>query len=131
MSAIKDSRTPITLDKERHLLFSLNVLDELQDKAGDIGNLGEILYNDNKINLKNLKWILTLLLNEGAPDDEEPLSERQVGKLIPAGRLQEVIKLVLAAFSKGNNGDEPAAAEDTEDEDTEDDEKNVKSGKVK
>jgi hypothetical protein len=30
MSAIKDGRFPIMLDKERHLLFSLNAIDEIK-----------------------------------------------------------------------------------------------------
>ena len=41
MSAIKDGRLPIVLDKERHLLFSLNVIDEMQDKFGGFDKLAE------------------------------------------------------------------------------------------
>lgn len=39
MSAIKDGRFPIMLDKERHLLFSLNAIDEMQDKFGGFDRL--------------------------------------------------------------------------------------------
>ncbi|MFR4009202.1 MAG: hypothetical protein ACLT0Y_07995 [Christensenellales bacterium] len=42
MSAIKDGRLPIVLDKERHLLFSLNVIDEMQDKL-EADRLDEVL----------------------------------------------------------------------------------------
>lgn len=104
MSAIKDSRQAIMLDKERYLLFSLNVLDELQDKAGDINNLGKILYNGGNVNIKNLRWMLTLLLNEGAAEEDELLTEKQVGRIIPAGRLKEIIGCVFKAFSLGSNG---------------------------
>ena len=38
MSAFKDGRYPINLDQERHLLFSLNAMDEIQDKFGDLGS---------------------------------------------------------------------------------------------
>ena len=66
MSAIKDGRFPITLDKERHLLFSLNVIDEMQDKFGGFDKLDKAL--SGKDSVKNLRWLLTLLLNEGAED---------------------------------------------------------------
>ena len=71
MSAIKDGRFPIVLDKERHLLFSLNAIDEMQDKFGGFDRLDTVL--SGKDSIKNLRWLLTVLLNEGAEDDEEPV----------------------------------------------------------
>ena len=59
------------LDKERHLLFSLNAIDEMQDKFGGFDRLDTVL--SGKDSIKNLRWLLTVLLNEGAADDEEPL----------------------------------------------------------
>lgn len=59
MSAIKDGRLPIVLDKERHLLFSLNVIDEMQDKFGGFDKLAEML--KGKDGIKNLRWLLTLV----------------------------------------------------------------------
>lgn len=117
MSIIKDGRLPFTLDKERHLLFSLNVIDEVQDKFGGIDKIGEAL-GDKTNALKNLRWLLTLLINEGADDDEEQLSERQVGKLIHTGNLAEAKDAILKAFSLGNTG----SAEPDVDEDEDDDE---------
>ena len=49
MSAIKDGRFPITLDKERHLLFSLNVIDEMQDKFGGFDRLDKALSGKDSI----------------------------------------------------------------------------------
>lgn len=43
MSAIRDGRYPVELDKERKLLFDLNVLDEVNDKFGGMEKLGEAL----------------------------------------------------------------------------------------
>ena len=62
MSAIKDGRFPIMLDKERHLLFSLNAIDEMQDKFGGFDRLDTVL--SGKDSIKNLRWLLTVLLNE-------------------------------------------------------------------
>ena len=102
MSAIKDGRFPIVLDKERHLLFSLNAIDEMQDKFGGFDRLDTVL--SGKDSIKNLRWLLTVLLNEGAEDDEEPLTEKQVGKLIHTGNFAEVKTAIFKAFSMGNNG---------------------------
>ena len=114
MSAIKDGRFPITLDKERHLLFSLNVIDELQDKFGGFDQLDNALQGKNRI--KNLRWLLTLLLNEGAGDGENPLTEKEVGRMIHVGNLSEVKTAVFKAFSYGNNGEEEPEEQDEEEE---------------
>ena len=125
MSAIKDGRLPIVLDKERHLLFSLNVLDEMQDRFGGFGSLGGGL--SGKESIKNLRWLLTLLLNEGAGDGEEPLTEKQVGHMIHTGNFDEVRTAIFRAFAMGNSGTtEPPAVEDEDGEE----EKNAAAGKA-
>ena len=119
MSAIKDGRLPIELNgKEFHLLFSLNVLDEMQDRFGGFDTLAEVL--SGKESIKNLRWLLTLLLNEGAGDDEEPLTEKQVGHMIHTGNFDEVRTAIFRAFAMGNSGTaEPPAVEDEQDADGE------------
>lgn len=126
MSAIKDGRFPIVLDKERHLLFSLNAIDEMQDKFGGFDRLDTVL--SGKDSIKNLRWLLTVLLNEGAEDDEEPLTEKQVGKLIHTGNFVEVKTAIFKAFSMGNNGT-PEPPEQDGGDDEEDIEKNMTAGK--
>jgi hypothetical protein len=127
MSAIKDGRFPIMLDKERHLLFSLNAIDEMQDKFGGFDNLDTVLSGNESI--KNLRWLLTLLLNEGAADDEEPLTEKQVGRLIHTGNFAEVKSAIFKAFSIGNNGTEEPPAHEDEEDDEEENTKNATAGK--
>ena len=119
MSTFKDGRQAITLDRERHLLFSLNVLDELQDRAGGIDKLEEFLSTEGGgANIKNLKWLLTALINEGDNDGEE-LTEKQVGKLIHMENLNEITAAVFSAFSKGTGGDaEPATDSGAESEES-------------
>ena len=126
MSAIKDGRFPIVLDKERHLLFSLNAIDEMQDKFGGFDRLDTVL--SGKDSIKDLRWLLTVLLNEGAEDDEEPLTEKQVGKLIHTGNFVEVKTAIFKAFSMGNNGTPEPPEQDGGDDD-EDIEKNMTAGK--
>jgi hypothetical protein len=125
MSAIKDGRLPIELNgKEYHLLFSLNVIDEIQDKFDGIDSLGEKM--SGKEGFKNLRWLLTRLLNEGAEDGAEALEEKDIGKMIHTGNFVEVKTAILKAFALGNSGDE--AVEEGEDEEEADEGKNTEAG---
>jgi hypothetical protein len=102
MSAIKDGRFPIELDKERHLLFSLNAIDEMQDRFGGFDKLDEVL--SGKDSIKNLRWLLTVLLNEGAEEGEPELNEKEVGRMIHTGNFLEVKSSIFKAFSMVTNG---------------------------
>lgn len=111
MSAIKDGRYPVEIaGKTYHLLFSLNALDEIQDKFGGYDKLDEVFNQDNKDWIKNTKWLLALLINEGAEEGEPELTERQVGKMIHTGNIFEVQTAMMKAFSTGTTG----SAEKTE-----------------
>lgn len=114
MSAIKDGRYPIELKgKTYHLLFSLNALDALQDKFGGYDKLGEIFNANNKDVFKDLRWLLTLLINEGLEDDEPQLTEQSVGKLIHLGNIGVIQEAIYKSFAYGVNGGEHTK-EDTE-----------------
>lgn len=131
MSAIKDGRFPIELDKERHLLFSLNAIDEMQDRFGGFDKLDEVL--SGKDSIKNLRWLLTVLLNEGAEEGEPELNEKEVGRMIHTGNFLEVKSSIFKAFSMGNNGSPEPPVKDEEDDGEsgeEDDGKNAEAGGV-
>ena len=120
------------LDKKRHLLFSLNAIDEMQDKFGGFDRLDEVL--SGKDSIKNLRWLMTVLLNEGAEEGEAELTEKQVGKLIHTGNFADVKTAIFKAFSMGNTGTtEPPEAEGEEEDDEADGEqeaeKNAGAGK--
>lgn len=122
MSAIRDGRYPIMLDKERHLLYDLNAIDMIQERFGDLTKIGEAM--TGKDGFKNLRFLLTVLLNEG-DDPGNELTEREVGKLIHVGNLNAVKDAIFAAISVGNTGSTVPAEVD------EDDAKNVEMGKAK
>jgi len=126
MSAIRDGRLPIILDKQRHLLFSLNVLDEMQDKFGGYDKLNEALSGNGAI--KNLKWLLCRLINEGAEENEPQLEESTVGKLIHVGNLDEIKNQILSAFMLGSTGSPESAEPDADDDPDDYDIKNVRAG---
>lgn len=123
MSAIRDGRYPIMLDKERHLLYDLNAIDMIQERFGDLTKIGEAM--TGKEGFKNLRFLLTVLLNEGESDPANELTEREVGKLIHVGNLNAVKDAIFAAISVGNTGNAVPVDAD------EDDAKNVETGKAK
>ena len=102
------------------MLFSLNVMDELEDKIGSLDGLTEAM--NGKGRMKIIKWLFTLLLNEGADDNAEPLTEQQVGKMIHNGNISEIQTAIYKAFTYGNRGttDPPPATDDSGDEAEED-----------
>lgn len=131
MSAIKDGRYPLEVGgKERHLLFSLNALDEIQDKFGGYDKLAEVFNQDNKDWIKNTKWLLALLINEGAEEDEQEVTEKQVGRWIHAGNIIEVQSAILRAFAVGTNGDKEPQEEEQGENNDGTDEGNAESGQV-
>ena len=124
MSAIRDGRYPIMLDKERHLLYDLNAIDMIQERFGELTKIGEAM--TGKDGFKNLRFLLTVLLNEGESDPTaNELTEREVGKLIHVGNLNAVKDAIFAAISVGNTGNSIHTEVD------EDDAKNVETGKAK
>jgi hypothetical protein len=133
MSAIRDGRMPIELEgKEYHMLFSLNVMDEVEDRIGNIDKLSEVL--NGKGRMKIIKWLFTMLLNEGMTEGEEPLTEQRVGKLIHGGNFKDVQNAIYSAFVYGNRGTTPpdeGAADNSAVYDGEEDEegKNGQSGR--
>ena len=131
MSAIKDGRVEVEIGGgTRKMLFSLNVLDEMQDKFGGYDKLTEAL--QGKDLFKNVKWLLTRLINEGADDGEEPIKEEWVGKNVHAGNLQPIISSIYSAFNMGTAGEpDPEPPDETNEDDDPDDElKNEESGQA-
>lgn len=101
------------------MLFSLNVLDEMQDKFGGYDKLAEAM--QGKDVFKNVKWLLTRLINEGAEEGDEPVTEAWTGKKIHAGNINEIINTIFTAFNMGTTGQPEPPAEDAEEEPDDDD----------
>lgn len=106
MSAIKDGGSTITLNgKEHRLLFSLNALDEVQTRFGGYDKLDEKFNESNPDMFKDLRWMLTVLINEGLEDGEDELTEKKVGKMIHLGNMKEVTNAIYETFAKAMRGD--------------------------
>lgn len=133
MSAIKDGRYPIELGgKTRHLLFSLNALDEVQDKFGGYDKLGEVFDQSNKDWIKHTKWLFALLLNEGADEGEPAVTEQQVGKWLHMGNIATIQAAMLKSFAVGTRGTtEPVEDEEPGEDNDGTNEGNTTGGQAK
>jgi hypothetical protein len=106
MSAMHDGRYEVVLNgRKYHLMFNLNALERMQDRFGGYDKLGEVFAKDNPNMIKDLKWLLTLLINEGADDGESELTEQQIGKMIHIGNIKTIQVAIYEAFSKAVSGD--------------------------
>lgn len=109
MSAMNDGGYTVELKgKKYRLLFTLNALEELQDKCGGYDKLPEVFNQNNKDWVKDTKWLLTMLINEGLLEEDENaelLSEDKVGRLIHLGNIREVQNAIFASFAAGTAGD--------------------------
>ncbi len=119
MNAMKSGAYPITLNGEEYgLLFSLNALDEMQERFGGYDKLHEVFNKDNKDWVKDTRWLFTLLINEARlaeNENAETLSEQKVGRLINAGNLREIQQAIFAAFAAGTTGEKENNNNITED----------------
>lgn len=109
MSAIKDGGYTVTLKgKEYRLLFTLNALDELQTKTGGYDKLTEVFSQSNQNWVKDTKWLLTMLINEGLLEEDENatlFTEQQIGRMIHVGNIKEIQRAIYASFAMGMAGD--------------------------
>lgn len=120
MSAIKDGGYTVKLKgKEYRLLFTLNALDEIQGRFGGYDKLSDVFNKSNPDWVKDTKWLLTMLINEGMLEEDEKaeiLEEKQVGRMIHVGNLAEVQRAIYASFAAGTAGDTEDAEEQTDGE---------------
>ena len=89
--------------KEYRLLFTLNALDEIQTKFGGYDKINKAFNQNNPDWVKDTKWLLTLLINEGLLEEDENaelLDEKKVGRLIHVGNLKEVQQETMRAPKK-------------------------------
>ena len=110
MSDLKPKGTSIKLGKEEYgLRFTLNVIDDIQDKFNiAVGDMGK-LFEDEKTRIKNLKGILMLMINEDIDcvkdetGEERPhVDERFIGRHIHAGNMNQMVNSILASARKSS-----------------------------
>ena len=120
--SIKERGFSRRAERQRYgLLFSLNALDEVQEKFGGYDKLSEVFNKDNPNLFKDTRWLLTLLINEALLAEDENaqlLEEKRVGRLIHAGNLQEVQNAIFKSFYRGTAGDNSDTENENDGEET-------------
>ena len=120
MSDLRPKGTKIKLDeKEYGLRFTLNVIDEIQDHFDiPISQIDE-LFKDEKKQIKALKYIITLLINEDLDciADEtgiqaKHLKEDYVGRHINLLNAATLVSSIYNSFTSGM----PAKGEDSDED---------------
>lgn len=110
--------------KEYSLLFSLNALDAIQEKFGGYDKLSEVFNSKNPSWIKDTKWLLMTLINEGILAEDENATtqtEQQIGRMVHAGNLKDIQQAIFAAFATGTAGDELVERTDSDEDENEED----------
>jgi hypothetical protein len=106
MSALKPKGEKIKLgNNEYGLRFTLNAIDDIQDRF-NIGILElDKLFADERNRIKNLRYLLTVLINEDIDCENDEtgekrphVDERYVGRQIHAGNMVATMQSVYRAF---------------------------------
>ena len=106
MSEMRNLGVKITLDREREMVFSLNVLDACIEKFGKMDDL----LNDTANDMKATIWLAVQMLNEGAeihneinPDNKiPPIDEVKLKRYVSGlGGIRDLQLKVQEALLKG------------------------------
>lgn len=90
-------------DKKYPIAFTLNVMEEIQNKFGSMGKWGEALQPEiSEPKIKDLKWTFAQFINEGIDIENEEnggdrsfVTEKQVGRIISAIGMKQVSDTIL------------------------------------
>lgn len=101
-------RTIILKEKEYPILFSMNVIEEVQKRYPDLSKVTEIL-ND----FSEVRWILKTIINEGIAyrnymdgTNDKPLTEQQIGFLVDLKTVNEGLQDAIVGAFNDSLGDE-------------------------
>lgn len=109
MSDLKPESTKIKLgNKEYGLRFTLNAIDDIQEQFNiPVAALPELL-KDERSQIRNLKILLAILINEdiectAEESGEKPqrIDERFVGRHIEVANMRSMMSAILQAFFDG------------------------------
>ncbi len=83
-----------TKEEKYLLVFSLNVMESIQDKYGSIGKWSELIQREGEPDIKALKFFMTEAINEGIEiENEKNAEKRKPITLKKAGRILTEIGL--------------------------------------
>jgi len=103
---IRNKAVTVLLDKERHIVYDLNALADLEEEYGDLTKAFEKLQS-GKINaIKKFLYI-------GFKHEDEELTEKEAGKMVTLGNIGSIAAAINDAMGKDLPNEESPMAEDT------------------
>lgn len=101
MSDLRPKGIPVTIGGvERHFLFTLNAIDEIQDHYKM--PLSEVIekFADKEESYKTMRYVITVLLNDEAEREngQSTVTEKEVGWMITLENEAEIITAVFRAY---------------------------------
>ena len=95
MNNVKQKPAELTLGGRSFFVeFNLNVLSEVQDRYENVGAINQKIQQ-----YKELKWLLTLLVNEMLDDESQRVTEQWVGKQISLKNMAGLVSVISQAFA--------------------------------
>lgn len=92
MNNVKDKPVKIMLDKEREMLFTLNVLVDVQDEYGDVIEVFSKAMTDQDFK------VIRMVMHAALKEDDPELTVEQVGRMITMTNLPHVIEALTEAI---------------------------------
>ena len=103
MSDLRPVGIPVEIEGvERHFLFTLNVIDEIQEHYGK--DLAEVIDNltDKETSIATMRYLVTTLLNDEAERESSKnlkgYSEKEIGWMLSLDNISEFLTLILSAY---------------------------------
>jgi hypothetical protein len=88
---VKIKPIPVTLDKERTLLYDFNAFIELEEIYGDINKVFKGLEGMKIKPIRDMIWA-------GLIHEDENLTRKQVGKMLNMANMQEIAAKIMEAL---------------------------------
>jgi hypothetical protein len=88
---VKIKPIPVTLDKERTLLYDFNAFIELEEIYGDINKVFKGLEGMKIKPIRDMIWA-------GLLHEDENLTPKQVGKMLNMANVQEIATKIMEAL---------------------------------
>lgn len=89
------------------LIFTLNVMEAVQEKYGSIEKWSELIQNKNEPDIKALKFFITEAINEGLEIESEKTGEKRklitlkkAGRILTEIGLKEATKAVATTITE-------------------------------
>lgn len=111
-----------TEEEKYPLVFSLNVMESIQDKYGSIEKWTELIQREGEPNIKALKFFMTEAINEGIDIENEktgekrkPITLKKVGRILTEIGLSETANKIIKTVSESvQTGEQAKNMETTE-----------------